>query len=117
MRAALLERPAHLHDLGLVLHGAGSGDDHDPAVPDAHAHAEVHHRAFLPGLPGGELVGRQDGDDLLDAGLRLEAGEPLLAALVAHGAEDHALRAPALVDPIPEPLDELPHVVDLLRRG
>jgi len=115
MGAAVLDGLRHLHDLLPGLHGTGTCHDGDAAVAHLDPHAEIHRSGLGLGLAGCELVRAQDADDLLHTRLGLEAGEALLAPLVADGAEQGPFSPHTLVDPVPEGRDERLDVFDLFR--
>jgi hypothetical protein len=101
-RRARLERPAAEHvgarrldplghrvELGLRLHRARAGHDHDLAAPDRDA---VHLELGVVGmrLAAGELEGLQDANHALHRFERLQREQLLLGAVVADHPDDGA---------------------------
>src|SRR5258706_9745165 len=114
-RARLADRVADLDRLGQRLDRAGAGDDHDRG--SAHGHApDRDDRVLALGLPGDQLVGRRDRDDLGDARQVLE-GARLDRTAVAGDADRRALRSRDGVGREPQALDGFDDAPDVLRGG
>ena len=110
--ARRLHARGDLEDLFARLHGARAGHDDDRFAADGHVVADAHDAVGAAHLAAGQLERLQDRRDRLHALQRLQRAQPLLAAVVADGADDVAQLAVDGVRRVAHGADAAADVVD-----
>ena len=87
--SSLLDRACDGENLVFALDGAGSGNDADVSSADAEI-ADLYAGGIGLGFETGDLVGRQDGDDLFDLIVRFQ-GFPFAVSFFTDGGNHGSL--------------------------